>query len=96
MSRKSEILNTVQSPDQIFNLLYITGYRLTGNHQLTAELIDASISELNLQGRQGHNKLLKGLIQTLSGSKNIDVNAIFKTLCAAFIKKPQWCADRIM
>ncbi len=87
MSRTSEILNTVRSPDQIFKLLYITGYRLTANHQLTAELIDASISALNLQGRQGHNKLLKGLIRTLSGSNNIGVKAILKALCTAFINK---------
>ncbi len=77
MSRTSKILNTVQSPDQILNLLYGTGYRLTGNHQLTAKLIDLTISELDLSNRQWK----------LNGNKNKSVNVIFKTLCTAFINK---------
>jgi len=85
VSGTSEILNTVQSNDQIFNLLYTTGYRLTGNHRLTAELIEVSISALNLQGRQSHNKLFKGLVRQQTGCKNTFANALLKTLCSTFI-----------
>ncbi len=90
MSGTSEVFNTVQSYDQIFNLLYTTGFRLTGNHRLTAELIDVSIYALNLQGRQGNNKFLKGLVR----GKNTGANAMLKTLCTAFIKKTTLVCER--
>ncbi len=71
VSGTSEVFDTVQSHDQIFNLLYTTAYRLTGNHQLTAELIDVSMKALNRQGRE----------------RNIGARNMLKTLCTVFITK---------
>lgn len=87
MSGTSGVFDAVKSPDEIFKLLYTTCYRLTGNHRLTAKLIEASVCTLNPQGRQGCNKLFKGIVQLFNRNKNINVNSVFKALCSAFINK---------
>lgn len=86
VSGKSEIFNTVQA-DQIFKLLYTTGYRLTGSHRLTAELIDVSINALNPQGQHWHNKLFKGIVRKQSGITDPGTSVMLKTLCTTFLNK---------
>jgi RNA polymerase sigma-70 factor (ECF subfamily) len=86
VSGTSEVFNTVQA-DQIVKLLYTTGYRLTGNHRLTAELIDGSINALNLQGQHGRNKLFKGIVRKQSGRKIPGASIMLKTLCTTFLHK---------
>jgi len=90
----SEVINTVQSHDQIINLLYTTGYRLTGSHQLTAELIAVSIDALNQPDQNGHHKFFKGLIRKTSERKSQGTQAILKTLCTNFINKNAVLGER--
>lgn len=87
VSWTSGVFNTVKNPDQIFKVLYTVGYRLTGNHRLTVELIGASISELNRQNPHAQNPPFKDVGQLLSGSNHIVFAAILKTLCFTYVNK---------
>ncbi|WP_161822015.1 RNA polymerase sigma factor [Sporotomaculum syntrophicum] len=87
VSGTSEVFDTVQSHDKIFNLLYNTAYRLTGNHQLTAELIDISMSAWNRQGNRVHYRFFNVFVREQSMERNMWAGNMLKNLCTAFIKK---------
>jgi len=90
----SEIINRVQSLDQIINLLYTTGYRLTGSHRLTAELIAVSIDALNQPDQNGRRNFFKGLIRKTNERKSQGTRVILKTLCTTFINKNAVLGER--
>jgi RNA polymerase sigma-70 factor (ECF subfamily) len=67
-------LTKAGSPEQIFNLLYNTGFRLTGNHRKTAELVKGAVTKLNGCREFDSITALKGLcstfIQNCSGNSS--------------------------
>jgi hypothetical protein len=83
----SAVFDTVQTHEQIFKLLYTTGYRLTGNHKQTTELIGVSVNAFNRQDCQVHNSFFKHFVRKKSPVNNTGVKNMLKILCTAYINK---------
>ena len=61
MPKLGAIAKRSNSSDQIVNLLYNTGYRLTGSHRITQKLLEDVCNALNVESRINFNISLQSL-----------------------------------
>lgn len=73
---KSEPITEADTPEQLFNLLYNAGYRLTGSHKKAAELIEYTFKLYGRTGKIGKTEALRCLCKAFMETGTVNWNSI--------------------